>query len=321
VRVAERLAQTVAELVREDPRRVLLGEDVADGGMLGLSREVVADPELRQRAIATPLVPASLAAHAGGLALGGLRPIVLLPSVLALLEASAGLREVALASWRTAGERTAPVLFVAPCGAGFGSGGDAGEGLEPMLARTSGLRVACIGRAEEAAAWLRAAAAFEGGEEPTVLLLPRSIAIAEIDAADERPELGRPLDQAARVCEGDRATVIAWGETVAVAEQAARASGFAVTVVDVGSLAPLPRAQVVLAARETGKVVIAHAGPRTGGLGGEIAAMLADEALLWLDAPILRVCGADGPLAAAQETAAVPSVEAVKDAIVQVVTY
>src|SRR5688572_6091520 len=138
--VASALADVLAELLREDPRRVLLGEDVATGGMLGLSRACADDAELAARLVATPLVPATALAHAGGLALAGLRPIVLLPGLFSAFEGLAGLREVAAMAWRTAGDRTAPLLILAPCGPGFGLGGDAGEGLEAVLAQVPGLR-------------------------------------------------------------------------------------------------------------------------------------------------------------------------------------
>src|SRR5690606_32245589 len=90
--VLEPLATVIADLLRDDPRRVLLGEDVKDGGMRGLSRHAAGDEALTARLVSTPLVPTILAAHAGGMAVAGLRPIVLLPSVASLVEALAGLR-------------------------------------------------------------------------------------------------------------------------------------------------------------------------------------------------------------------------------------
>ena len=83
------LARLVASLLREDDRRVLLGEDVRSGGMLGLSRVAAEDPQLRTRLLGSPLTGVAHVAHAGGLALAGLRPIVLLSSATALLEAGA----------------------------------------------------------------------------------------------------------------------------------------------------------------------------------------------------------------------------------------
>jgi pyruvate/2-oxoglutarate/acetoin dehydrogenase E1 component len=320
VTVLEHLASVIADLLRADARRLLLGEDVAEGGMLGLSRTAVTDETLAARVVSTPLIPTILAAHAGGLAAAGMRPIVLLPSVAALTEALAGLREAALLARRTDGERTAPVLFLAPSGPGFSLGGDAGEGPEAMLSRVPGLRVLCVGDAREAGAMLRAAAELWLGDEPTVLLLPRTLLLQELE--DEPPPvLERPLGASHRVRVGKAATVFAWGEAVDLSLRAAEASGHDVSIVDVVSLSPLDRTGLVAAARETGKIVIAHAGPRAGGLGAELAALFADEAILHLDAPVVRVTGDDGVLAPTDEARALPDVERLAAAITQVVTY
>lgn len=308
--VIDVMAATLAELLREDARRVLLGEDVRTGGMLGLSRRCIDDPELAARALALPLLPATLAAHAGGLAAAGMRPIVLLPGVAPLLEGLAGLREVGALAAKNAGERTAPVLFVAPCGPGFGTAGDAVDAPETALVHTPGLRVIVLGRAHEAAALLTAAANFEAGEEPTVLLVPRMLLAT---ALDDEPvaELGRLPGEPVRVRAGRAMTVFAWGECVELALAACAAAhggdGVDAAVWDTGGLAPLSIDTLVEAARDTGRVVIVHAGPRSFGVGAELAAVIADRAVLWLDGPILRVCGEAGPLGPRQELRALPS--------------
>ena len=99
------LSETCAQLLREDPTRVMLGEDVLDGGMLGLSRIAAQDEKLREQLLATPLTNNGIFAHAAGLALGGRKPILALPSAGALLEGLAALRELAALSWRSGGEQ------------------------------------------------------------------------------------------------------------------------------------------------------------------------------------------------------------------------
>jgi pyruvate/2-oxoglutarate/acetoin dehydrogenase E1 component len=318
--VLEHLADVVAELLRADERRVLLGEDVADGGMLGLSRRAIEDESSRLRVVSTPLVPTIAAAHAAGMAAAGRRPLVLLPSVAALVEGLAGLREAAALQWRTDGARSAPVLFVAPCGPGFGLGGDAVEAPEAIVTRIAGLRVLCVGRTIDAAPMLRAAAEHWLGEEPTVLLVPRSILVEEFDEPPPST-LERPLGAAHVLRAGRAATVFAWGEMVDVALRAAERSGHDVGVVDVVSLAPIDREGLVEAARTTGKLVIAHAGPAAHGVGAELAALFADRAILHLDAPVTRVTGRDAPLLACNEADAIPGVQRLTDAIVEVATY
>lgn len=308
----ESLGAALVELLHEDSRRVLVGEDVAQGGMLGLSRACLEDATLASRVVPTPLLPSTLAAHAGGLALAGLRPIVLLPAAGALIECLAALREIAALP----SDRAASVLFVAPCGPGFGTGGDALEAVEATLVRVPGLRVVCVGRAREAAAQLRAAASFDAGEEPTVLLVPRTILLTALD--EEVPsELDRPLSSATRVREGRAITVMAWGECVGLALAGCEAAGVDATVIDVGCLAPLDRDALVDAAKDTGRVAIVHAGPRGHGIGAELAALVADHAIHYLDAPIVRICGDDDVGDVADELRALPGLERIAGALEQ----
>lgn len=318
--VLENLGQSLAELLRADPRRVVLGEDVADGTMLGLTRAAMNDPELKDRLVGRPLGPTTLTAHAAGMAAAGMRPVVILPSAGALLEGLAGLREAAQIGWNSAGERTAPVLFIAPSGPGFGLGGESTEGVEATLCGLAGLRVIALSDPESSGAMLRAAADFWAGEEPTVLLIPRTLALRPAPA-DDGAELGRPFACPRRVREGAAATVFAWGPCVELATLAATSSGVDARVVDVECLSPLPAAALVDEAKATGKLVIVHGGPRHHGIGAELSALFADEAILHLDAPVVRVTGAEAPLRFGAESAALPSVSDIADAIARVAHY
>lgn len=314
------LAGTIAELLREDVRRVLLGEDVRSGGMLGLSRGAMEDPALGLRVLGSPLTPTAGLAHATGLALAGRRPIVVLPSATALLEGFAALRELGRIALTAGGERSAPVLIVAPTGPGFGLGGDGADSPDGVIAAVPGLRVVVLGDAAEATATLRAAANFDDGAAPTVLLLPRALILRELDKPDIKNNLGRPLGAARTIREGTAATVFAVGAAVDQAYAAAELSGLAVAVVEVSGLAPLDEAGIVAAAT-TGKLVVAHAGGRAYGPGAELVALLADRAILHLDAPVLRVTGETGPHTGQDEAAGLPSVEAIAAAISRVATY
>jgi pyruvate/2-oxoglutarate/acetoin dehydrogenase E1 component len=265
-------------------------------------------------------LPATLLAHAGGIALAGLRPFVVLPSLHAAIEGLAALREVAQLAWRSGNERSAPVVILAPHGPGFGTGGDATEGAEALLAHVPGLRVVCIGQPDEAACVLRAAAAFEHGEEPTIVLLPRSLIAAE--QSEQVPdELGRSLRAANIVRAGRALTVFAWGDCIELAAAAIEANAIDATLVDVVSLQPLDREALVEAARDTGKIAIVHSGPRHHGLGAELAALLADAAIYYLDAPIVRICGDDPPLGPIDEWRALPDANAVGRALLDLAAH
>jgi pyruvate/2-oxoglutarate/acetoin dehydrogenase E1 component len=321
------LAKLLAELLREDDRRVLLGEDVRSGGMLGLSRVALEDPQLRTRLLGSPLTGVAHVAHAGGLALAGLRPIVLLSSAGALLEALPAVRELGRLAWRSGGQRTVPVLFVAPNGPGFGLGGEAAESVEAVLAAIPGVEVWSAGRVEDLCGYLRSASDVEGTSGPRVLLLPRSVVVRDLlGDVDLAAPLERPPTALLR--EGRDATVFCWGEallpTLAAADACARQEPpIEVGVVEVGKLAPLDEALLIELARATGKIVIAHAGSRAGGVGAELAALFADQAILQLDAPITRVSGSSrsGLVAAHEEQRQSPSAAAIVEAILHVVHY
>lgn len=330
------LAEVVTQLLRDDEQRVLLGEDVIDGGMLGLSRDAVKDRELRGRVLSTPLVPTVLLAHAAGLAAAGRRPLVLLPGVGAALEGLAGLREAAAWSWRnqdsadstssadstdsTSKAVQVPLCVVAPCGPGFGLGGDAGEAAATMLTTIPGLTVLCAGRAEAAGAWLRAAAEHAAAHGPTVLLLPRHVLLGTASGV-HADDLGHEPTAPHRIRDGEAVTVLTWGAALSVTMAAVEQSGVDAAVIDVGCLAPLPRAALEAEAKATGRIVIVHSGPRSGGVGAELAASFADAAILHLDAPIVRVTGSDPPLRPTDEGDAVPSVERVAKALERVARY
>lgn len=316
--VLQHLSGLVAELLREDDRRIVLGEDVIDGGMLGLTRAVASDEALRSRLVATPLTPSVVFAHAAGLALGGRRPIVVLASTTALFEGLAGLREACMLGWRTGQARSVPMLIVAPCGPGFSLGGDAGDGIEGVLCRLPGLRVLMAGRAQDAGAWLNAAALQADTEGPTVLLLPRRLLLRELSGTANATLTGGPTE-AQLVRQGTTATVFAWGETVEIALAAVARTGTDTAVIDVGCLAPLDKDALVSHACATGKIVIAHGSDQA--VAAELAALFADQAILHLDAPVTRIGGTSGPTTPGGEAAALPSVDRLAEAIVSVTEY
>ncbi len=331
--VLSALATLIAQLLREDDRRCLLGEDVRSGGMLGLSKAAASDENLRVRLLGSPLTNAAHVAHVGGLALAGLWPIVLLPSSALLLEGLPALRELARLPWRSGGQRSLPILFVAPDGPGFGLGGDAAESVDAMLSRVPGLELWSAGRTDELAAFLRSAADFSAEAPgnpcaPRVLLIPRRLLVSDYDG---ELDLDNPLSRSptAVIRSGQHATVLAWGDALEPALAAADAFAqekqpLDIGVVDVGRLAPLDDATIDLlvdAARSSGKLVIAHSGPRTHGLGAELAALFCDRAILQLDAPILRVCGEAALVAGYEEARVTPTATAIAEAILEVVYY
>jgi len=318
--VLEQLATVVAELLHEDARRVVLGEDVSDGGMLGLTRAALADETLAPRLLGLPLTSTAGLSHAAGLAIGGARPMVLMPSVSALVEGLAALRETTRFSKRYDTERSLPLLIVAPCGPGFGLGGDAAMDAVSYLTCIDGLRVLVGAEPSEFPALLRAAAAFDAGESPTVLLLPRNLLLREMDPSTD-DELDDAIDQVRTLEHGDDLTVFCWGAAVERVQQAAQRAEASTRVTDLVSLQPLDRDGILEAARATGRVVIVSPGAPSNGPSCQIAALLADEAILHLDAPVKHLYGRTGDVEARHEHDLIPSIDAITSTLNATATY
>jgi hypothetical protein len=287
-------SEVVAELLRDDLRRVLLGEDVRDGGMLGLSRAAMQDPGLGLRVLGTPLTPTAGLAHATGSGARG-----------AAADRAARRRRrrcsratrrcASSGAWRDGGgERSAPVLIVAPTGPGFGLGGDGADSPEAVIAAVPGLRVVVLGDAAEAPATCGRRPASTTARRRRCCCCRGRWCCASSTRHEFKDSLGRPLG-AARVVRGlggdgvrDRCGGGS-GVRGGRAERARRRDR---------------RGQRAGAARRggdprggdrTGKLVVAHAGGRAYGPGAELVALLADRAILHLDAPVLRVTGEAGP--------------------------
>jgi len=303
------------DLLSADPRRVVLGEDVRDGTIFGLTRHAADDAALSQRCLAVPLVPSALLAHATGMASGGARPIVVLPSATALLDGLAGLREAARARAQSRDAVRVPLLILAPTGPGLGFGGDSAAGVETILLGIPGLRVIAAGPGDTMPSLLRGAAAL-ADEGPVVLLLPRTSLL------DELVGEGEPVDAtSARVLRSGRlATVFAWGSAVELASAALAVADRDVGLVELVSLSPLDEVTLLDEARRTGRVVIVEPVANDTGVGAELAARVSDAAILSLDAPVTRVRGTTDAFGG-DEDALSPTIQAIATAIRAVSDY
>ena len=309
--VSEILAERVADWLAAGDDRVALGEDVRDGGMLGLTRRAAERDELAPRLLGTPLVPESLPAYAAGLALGGKTPLVLMPSAAALLDALPGLAACADPTWR----RVLPggrVVFVAPCGPGFGLGEDAHLPVEASLCAVPGLTVRTVGHPAGALAALDRALSDDCGA--VVLLVPRGVLVEPAADTAGDAAAGAHLHRA-----GEAAAVVTWGPATLPTLAAVEQSGVDAAVLELTDLAPLDLAAVLPHAR-AGKILVVHGGPRGAGPGAEVVARLADEAVWHIDAPVRRLCGDDGPFPPTEESRGLPAQAAIVAAVRGLVT-
>ncbi|MGE4079558.1 MAG: alpha-ketoacid dehydrogenase subunit beta [Reyranella sp.] len=283
----------LARAMQENDKVLVLGEDVGvDGGVFratdGLLQRFGAE-----RVFDTPLAEAAIAGIAVGLAAQGFRPVAeiqftgfIYPAIDQLANHASRMRT------RTRGRLTCPMVVRSPAGGGIRAPEHHSESPEAMLAHIPGLRVVIPSSPRRAYRLLLAAIR---NPDPVVFLEPTRLYRAAVEDMED-DGLDLPLDRCFVDREGTDVTLVAWGAMVREALEAASAlaaDGIDAEVIDVATIKPLDAETILTSVRKTGRCVIVHEAPLTGGFGGEIAARIADGALLSLLAPIARVTGYD----------------------------
>lgn len=276
-----------------DDSVLLLGEDIGvNGGVFRATSGLQArfGPE---RVIDTPLAEGAIAGVSVGMAAMGLKPVAeiqftgfIYPTIDQMINHASRLRN------RTRGRLTCPMVLRSPYRAGIHAPEHHSESPEALFAHMPGLRVVAPSSPARAYGLLLAAIR---DPDPVVFLEPtRLYQLFKQDVLDDGA--GLPLDTCFVSREGADVTLIAWGammrEALAAADALAE-DGIDCDVIDVATLKPLDVETILRSVEKTGRCVIVHEAPRTAGLGAEIAAEIAERALLSLQAPVKRVTGYD----------------------------
>jgi 2-oxoisovalerate dehydrogenase E1 component beta subunit len=283
----------LARAMAEDTNVLVLGEDVAaEGGVFratdGLLARFGGD-----RVFDTPLAENAIAGLSVGLAAQGFRPVAeiqftgfIYPAIDQLVNHASRLRT------RTRGRLTCPMVMRSPAGGGIRAIEHHSESPEAMFAHIPGLRVVIPSSPARAYGLLLAAIR---DPDPVVFLEPTRLYRAAREEVDD-DGAALPLDRCFVLREGSDITFVTWGamtkETLAAAETLAE-EGVNVEVIDVATLKPLDSDSLLASVAKTGRCVIVHEAPLTGGFGAEIAARIAENGLTSLLAPIERVTGWD----------------------------
>lgn len=287
--------EALDEALTRDPSVRLFGEDVGRMGGVFKATDGLQARHGEDRVFDTPLAEAGIVGYGIGLALGGLRPVAelqfagfLYPALDQILSHLGRYRH------RTRGQRGLPMVVRAAYGGGVRTPEQHADSPEAILAHVPGVKVVIPSSPERAKGLLHAAIA---DPDPVFFLeaikLYRSV---KAEVPTEPYEL--PLGRARVLREGGDVSVFCYGGMVEVAQEAARVaaeSGVSVEVVDLETLVPLDTETLVESVAKTGRAVIVHEAMRTGGFGAEVAARLAEEAIEYLRAPIVRVTGWDAP--------------------------
>jgi pyruvate dehydrogenase E1 component beta subunit len=193
---------------------------------------------------------------------------------------------------RTRGRFTVPLVIRAPYGAGVRALEHHSESTEALFCQIPGLTVVVPSTPTEAKGLLTAAIR---SEDPVLFLEPTRLYRAEKEEVPDLPD-EIPLRKARLAREGKDVTAVAWGAMVPTVLQAAEkvaVSGISVEVIDLRTLNPMDTAVILASVKKTGRAVIVHEAPKTCGFGAEISALIAENALLSLNAPVLRVTAPD----------------------------
>jgi pyruvate dehydrogenase E1 component beta subunit len=318
------LNEGLRKALENDPKVLIMGEDVGKlGGVFrvtdGLQKDFGED-----RVVDTPLAESGIVGTAIGLALRGYRPVCeiqfdgfVFPAFNQIVCQLAKMR------YRSLGHLTLPVVIRIPFGGGIGAVEHHSESPEALFAHVAGLRVVACGDPADAYVMIQQSISCD---DPVLFFEPkrRYWDKAEVDVPSGLAA-ALPLDRARIVASGTEVTVLAYGpmvKTCMEAAVAARGEGRSVEVIDLRSLAPLDTETIFESVRRTGRCVVVHEAPVTGGLGAEIAARVTEECFYHLEAPVLRAGGYSTPYPPSKlEEHYLPDLDRVLDAVDRTLAY
>lgn len=290
--------QAIADGMRYEMRRnpdvFMLGEDIGHfGGAFKVTQGFLEEfgPD---RVVDTPVAEAAIVGAAVGAALMGMRPIAEMQFADFITNAFNQVVNVAAKQvYRGAG--CVPMVIRAPYGAGLRGGPFHSASIEGWFTHVPGLKVVAPSRPVDAKGLMIASIR----DDNPVLYLEHKALYRSIKEEVPEGEVVTPIGKAAVAREGSDVTVVAYGAMLhrsLEAAQQAETEGISVEVIDLRTLVPIDKETLYQSVRKTSKVIIVHEDSRTGGFGGELAALIAEDCFEYLDGPITRVTGLDTPV-------------------------
>jgi 2-oxoisovalerate dehydrogenase E1 component beta subunit len=320
----ETVRDTLAEEMRRDERVIVLGEDVGRKGGVFKATEGLLDEFGEERVVDTPLAEGGIVGVAIGAALNGLRPVAeiqfadfIWPAMDQIVSEAARLR------YRTNGDASCPLVIRTPYGGGVHGALYHSQCIEAFFSHVPGLKVCAPATPADTKGLL--SAAIRDGDP--VLFLEHKRLYRSIKGEVPDGEYLVPIGRAEVKRPGDDLSILTFGAMLHLALEAASKlanEGISAEVLDLRTIAPLDREAIAATVHKTNRALILHEDTRTGGVGGELAAFLAEELFDDLDAPVIRVAPPDVPAMPynhALEAAFLPSVDDVTAAIRRLAAY
>lgn len=276
---------------------LVYGEDVAEQGGVFRATEGLQNEFGSERVVDTPIAEIAIVGSAVGLAMRGYRPVAEIqfsgfipPAFNQLVSQASRIR------WRTRGEHSAPMVVRTPYGGGVRALEHHSESMEGAYGHIPGLQVVIPSTPHDTKGLLIAAIR---NPDPVLFLEPKLFyRSVRADVPEDPYEV--PIGDAAVRREGDDVTVISYGAMMHYTQEAVEnltdERALDIELIDIRTISPLDRETIVASVQKTGRAVVVHEAPKTGGFAGEIIATLNEEAIMYLEAPIKRVTGFDVPM-------------------------
>ncbi|MDX6613442.1 MAG: hypothetical protein QOD75_2628 [Blastocatellia bacterium] len=292
----EAIRQGIWEEMERDPTVFCIGEDVGVYGGAFKVTDGLHQAFGQERVIDTPISEAAIVGAACGAALLGMRPVAEFQFI-DFISAGFDMLTNYAAKCRYRWGAGIAAVFRGPCGSGVRSGPFHSINAEAFFMNTAGLKIVEPSTAYDAKGLIKAAIRDPDPviffEHKKLYRLPRLR--ENLPADDFIVEIGKA--RTART--GRDLSIITFGAMVLTALDAAEElekEGLDVEVIDLRTLAPMDKQAILASVKKTSKALVLHEASRTGGIGGEIAATIAEEAFEWLDAPVIRVASIDTPV-------------------------
>ena len=295
MRLIEAVRQGLREELAADSSVFLIGQDIGVNGGVFRVTDGLLDEFGPERVIDSPLAESGMVGVAIGAAMNGLRPVVEVQFADFIFPAfNQIVSEAARMYYRTNGDYSVPIVIRAPYGGGVRGGLYHSQSVEAYFAHVPGLKVVVPSNPHDAKGLLKAAIR----DNNPVLFFEHKLAYNTVQGDVPEGNYTVPIGKAAVRREGQQLSLISYGLSVHHCLEAAEtlaAEGISCEVVDLRSVSPLDTETLLESVEKTGRVCIVHEDNLTGGVGAEVAAVVAKDAFEYLDAPVQRVAARDVP--------------------------
>lgn len=319
ITMIEAVTQALAYELAQDDNVVIFGEDVGKNGGVFRATAGLQERFGEKRVFDSPLAESMIAGLAIGMSLQGLKPVAefqfmgfIYPAMNQIISHAARMRN------RTRGRLHCPLVFRAPFGGGIRAPEHHSESTEALFAHIPGLQVVIPSSPRRAYGLLLAAIR---NPDPVIFLEPKRIyRLVKQPVEDDGQAL--PIGKCFTLQQGDDVTLVSWGASMHETLQAAKQlgeDGISCEVIDLATIKPMDSETILTSVEKTGRCVIVHEGAKTCGVGAEVSALIMEQAMADLLAPVQRVTGYDTVMPYFQlEKQYIPSVQRIKNSVMSI---